>query len=76
VEKLTRRMALRRILTAAGGLAAGSAMVGCFPGPGSSSYYANYSYGGGGSSYDNYAHRYIVGGQGTGPGYIHYGDGH
>ena len=75
MEKLSRRRVLRRILTGTAGLAAGSAVVGCVPGPGGS-YYANYSYGGGGSSYDNYAHRYIVGGQGTGLGYIHYGDGH
>lgn len=73
MEKLTRRNALRRILTAAGALTAGAGAAGCYPGAGSSSYYANYH---GGSSYDNYAHRYIVGGQGTGPGYIHYGDGH
>jgi len=71
VEKLTRRQALRRILTATGIVAGGSVMVGCIPGAASSGGGGYYNPG---SRYDNYAHRYIV--SGSGPGYIHYGDGH
>jgi hypothetical protein len=73
MDKLTRRRALRRILSIAGGVAAGSLLGGCVPGAGTHSY-SDY-YHSSSSSYDNYAHRYIVS-SGGGAGYIHYGDGH
>ena len=78
---MSRRQALRRILAISGGVAgavtAGTMLTACTPGAGGGGYSNYYANSGGSSSYDNYAHRYIVSSYSNGTlGYIHYGDGH
>jgi hypothetical protein len=80
VETMSRRQALRRILAISGGVAgavaAGTVLTACTPGAGGGGYSNYYSNSGSSSSYDNYAHRYIVSYHDGTLGYTHYGDGH